>query len=127
MARKLPPVYPNLAAEMTRDNVRVRRRVDHRQVRRVPHLRRDRRAGDVLADHPHVRAVQARGTRGGRGGGMTIETIGMCALAAIVGAVVLAVCIVIVGIAATIAARLYREAGKGAGNGRRDTHDRRSR
>ena len=49
---------------------------------------------------------------------MTIETIGMCALAAIVGAVVLAVCIVIVGIAATIAVRLYREAGKGAGNGR---------
>ena len=49
---------------------------------------------------------------------MTIETIGMCALA---------VCIVIVGIAATIAVRLYREAGKGAGNGRRDTHDRRSR
>lgn len=58
---------------------------------------------------------------------MTIETIGMCALAAIVGAVVLAVCIVIVGIAATIAVRLYREAGKGAGNGRRDIHDLRSR
>lgn len=58
---------------------------------------------------------------------MTLEGIGLAALAALAGAVVLAIGTVLVGIAATVAVRLYREAGKGEGRGRSDVPDKRGR
>lgn len=53
---------------------------------------------------------------------MSLETIGLCALAALAGAVVIALCAVIVSIGACVAVMLYRQATKGGRDGGRDIH-----
>ena len=58
---------------------------------------------------------------------MTLETIGLFALAVILGGAAIAIATVFIGIAATIAARLYREAGKGEGRGRSNVFGKRGR